>query len=118
MTSFTRNALFCRHYGRHPHSEKYVLSCLQLSQVVPGLKMYDILMREYVRRVHGKIVPDLDAKWKAQCWSCATRKEPQALKLCTTCKLARYCDQACQKKDWKHHKLLHSHMEFVINNRE
>ena len=93
-----------------------MVSCLQLTQVSPGLKLYDILMREYLRRVHGKIVVDLEAKWRATCWSCHVRTDEQELKVCTVCKMAKYCGAECQKKDWKHHKLIHQHMEFVINN--
>ena len=31
-------------------------------------------------------------------------KEAQKMKKCSVCKLARYCTEECQLKDWKEHK--------------
>jgi AMMECR1 domain-containing protein len=38
-----------------------------------------------------------------KCGHCTKAKEE--LNTCARCKKAKYCNKACQKKDWKFHKL-------------
>ncbi len=40
---------------------------------------------------------------KHECHSC-NKLRIQKLKLCTRCRKARYCDEECQRKNWKEHK--------------
>lgn len=104
-----------RFYGRRYQVEKYILTRFKMSQIKPGLKMFDILMRDFVQRVHGKAVVDLELKWDVHCWSCFEQRDAKALKACSVCKFAKYCDGHCQKKEWKTHKVLHLVMENMIN---
>jgi len=41
----------------------------------------------------------------SRCSRCRKKGKPK-LQRCTVCKKQRYCSEACQKKDWKDHKLL------------
>lgn len=40
------------------------------------------------------------------CFYCEKKGKDVTLMACACCKKARYCSQACQKKDWKNHKVV------------
>ena len=75
----------------------------------PCVKMYDIAMRDYLQRTRSHVLVNLEEKWEARCWHCFYAYNPKenSLKSCSVCKMAKYCDAKCQKRDWKIHKLLH-----------
>ncbi len=105
-----------REYGGSPSNvEKYIVAALQTAQMNPCVKMYDIVMRDYLQRQHGVTVENLEEKWRRRCWQCGKTtekdREETDLKYCSICKMARYCGQECQKKEWKVHKLLHKEIE-------
>jgi hypothetical protein len=39
-------------------------------------------------------------KGKEKCWTCGKNVSAEELKKCARCKVAKYCDKNCQKKDW------------------
>ncbi len=94
--------------------EKYLVFALECIGLNPSVKMYDLLMRKYLKDEHGFQVDDLVDKWSSRCWSCSLNKsEEKELKKCTECKMAKYCGKECQKSDWKAHKLLHKELELT-----
>lgn len=48
--------------------------------------------------------PDTDVDTK--CWTCDKMKPPEEPGRCSVCRVARYCDKLCQKKDWRDHKYI------------
>jgi hypothetical protein len=104
------------------------------------LKMYNIIMREFLMNVSGSYPEDLEAKWANQCWVChkksgevdldrvvcnlalycgkkcqkekCKKEDTVELKKCATCKFAFYCGKKCQREDWKKHKLLDTEVKF------
>lgn len=77
--------------------------------------MYDILMKEYIKREYRVIPENLEEKWKKQCWSCEKKVQTNSsLLCCSVCKLGRYCNAGCQRKDWKVHKVLHIELYNLI----
>ena len=81
-------------------SYMFRFSCLNL-----GLKIYDSLMRDFLRAEYGAFPEDLEEKWERRCWNC--EKETNELKTCQKCKKAKYCGKECQQAEWKSHKMLH-----------
>ena len=71
----------------------------------PRWVMYDLNMRKYIKGKHGIEIPSLAQKWHRLCWACFTPGDQ--LKYCSKCKIAKYCNQNCQRQDWKVHKELH-----------
>lgn len=57
-----------------------------------------------------------DLEKEMACLNCA--KEPEIhgveLKKCMRCHISRYCSKACQKKDWKFHKLYCRDLQLVL----
>lgn len=55
-------------------------------------------------------VGDIGPRWEFKprtndaCWACYEPGKPHLL-ACSMCKKARYCSGACQKRDWKRHKV-------------
>ena len=106
---------FFRHYGNDANAEKFAVFALRMCDLNPGPKMYDLLVRDKLKRV-GLNPPkqDLEAKWSTRCWKCEMVKEDkEALKTCTGCRWARYCGRECQAGDWRVHKLLHREVELT-----
>jgi hypothetical protein len=80
--------------------------------------MYDIAMKNILKTEFNTIVSeDLEAKWSIMCWSCLRISELKGedLKVCSGCKLAKYCDQKCQKLEWKKHKILHKEIDLIAS---
>lgn len=46
------------------------------------------------------------------CWGCL--KTAEKISVCILCKVAHYCTSACQKKDWRFHKLECSQMKEIL----
>ena len=94
--------------------EKYLVFALECIGLNPSVKMYDLLMRKYIKEVFNVEICDLAQKWAQKCWSCSkTDIKVEDLKTCTGCKMAKYCGKECQKNDWKAHKLLHKELELT-----
>ena len=62
-------------YANSRNIEKYLVSCFRTVQVNPSIKMYDIVMRDFMQRVMGKPVVHIEEKWAQQCWYCEVRKK-------------------------------------------
>lgn len=80
--------------------------------------MYDIAMKDIIKTEFNTIISeDLETKWSNTCWSCMIISELKGedLKTCSGCKLAKYCDQKCQKLDWKCHKILHKEIDLIAS---
>lgn len=92
--------------------EKYLVFALECIGLNPSVKMYDLLMRKYLKEAFNFDIKDLVIKWQSKCWTCFTETCPD-LKTCTECKMAKYCGKDCQKSDWKAHKLLHKELELT-----
>jgi len=96
--------------------EKYLVFALECIGLNPSVRMYDMLMRKYLKKEFGVEVQDLVSKWTKKCWfNCEKNMAGAApiledLKTCAQCKMAKYCGQSCQKADWKAHKLLHKEL--------
>ena len=79
-------------YSQHDNILKYLAICLKHSELNPGVKMYHILMQNWLRSALGLSPPDIEETMEKICWSCG--QEPAdlaALKTCTECKVAKYC---------------------------
>ena len=100
-----------REYGNGDNIEKFVVFAFESAELNPSVRMYDLLMRDYLKRRFGAEPEDLEEKWSRRCWNCG--RSPQVLKTCTACKRAKYCDVGCQQGEWKRHKLLHKEMELT-----
>ena len=100
-----------RDYGNNENIEKFVVFALSSAELNPSVKMFDILMRDVLKEKFQLEPIDLESKWSKQCWNCF--KSPEELKTCQGCKKSKYCDRACQQKEWPKHKLLHKEMEFT-----
>jgi len=86
--------------------------------VNPRAKMYDIAMRDILKtEFDTTISEDLEYKWSITCWSCQRVSETkwEDLKVCSGCKLAKYCNQLCQKEEWKRHKVLHKEIDLIAS---
>ena len=102
-------------FGKKQHIEKLLVSVLSMHLLNPCIKMYDILMKEYIKREYNLVPENLEEKWKNQCWSCERKGQVNlALLCCSVCKLGRYCNAACQRKDWKVHKVLHIELDNLV----
>jgi len=104
----------------HPnHVMKYLAVSLKHAELNPGVKMYHLLMQEWMRRNWGTPAPDVEEELSLSCWACGVEVEdPAVLKTCTDCKVARYCNRDCQRQEWKVHKLLHkeiSHTKDILD---
>jgi len=120
------NLKLFREYTTGSNVEKFLVFNLHFCDLNPTVKMYDILMREFIANQFPETkLENLEAKWSKMCWSCCKPESElcqstsasysdtgtKELKSCTQCKLAKYCDKECQKCDWKVHKLLHKELE-------
>jgi len=78
---------------------------LPMMLVDVNMYLYDINMRKFIKEKYGVEIENLFNKWIKLCWNCfATAQE---LKMCSKCRVARYCGKNCQAQDWKVHKILH-----------
>ena len=103
-------------FGNSKHIGKFLASVLGMHLLNPCIKMYDILIKEYIKREFGVVPENLEEKWKGQCWSCEAKAEgSNSLLCCSVCKLGRYCNAACQRKDWKVHKVLHVQLDSLVS---
>lgn len=73
-----------------------------------GTKLYDYLMRKFIKEEFDVEVVDIHEKWMKICWSC---KANGANFTCSTCQMAKYCGTICQKRDWKVHKMIHDEIK-------
>lgn len=94
------------------HVTKYLAVCLKHAELNPGVKMYHMLMVNWVRHTWGKEVEDIEKTMAVKCWACSkVAPDPNKLKTCTDCKVARYCNRECQRQEWRVHKLLHKELD-------
>jgi hypothetical protein len=92
--------------------EKHLVANLRVVKMNPSVKLYDVAMRDYIQRLHGKSIVSLEEKWQMRCWQCEkVAKHKDEFKSCGECMMAKYCGPQCQKKEWKTHKLLHAEIE-------
>jgi len=116
------NLKLFRDYTLGQNVEKFLVFNLHFCDLNPTVKMYDLLMREFLKaKFPGSQQPDLEQKWSRICWSCfvdqaaavtsEVTSEVRELKSCTECKIAKYCGRECQKSDWKRHRILHKELE-------
>ena len=52
--------------------EKYLVFALLFARLNPSVKMYDLLMRKYLKEEFGTELQDLVTKWTNTCWSCSS----------------------------------------------
>ena len=50
-------------FGNSKHVEKLLVSALSMYCLNPCIKMYDILMREYIKREFKVVVENIEEKW-------------------------------------------------------
>ena len=48
--------------------EKYLVFALECIGLNPSVRMYDMLMRKYLKKEFGVEVQDLVTKWTKKCW--------------------------------------------------
>ena len=113
VSQTVHNLKIFREYHTDANIEKYLVFSLHHVELNPTVKMYDILMRQYLESTYNLKPEDLINKWISKCWNCGINKEQKELKSCTTCKMAAYCDKSCQAEEWKVHKLLHKELEIT-----
>ena len=71
------------------------------------IRVYDTLMRYFIKENFEVDIPCLVDQMKMVCWNCGEEK-PNLL-ICSQCKHAKYCSKDCQNLDWKSgHKLMHT----------
>lgn len=110
------NLRIFREFTRGRHAEKFLVFALKFCELNPTVAMYDILMKEFLSNQFA-LDPSASSgmnllrTWSETCWGCLQAGTESTLKTCADCKTARYCDTACQKSDWKLHKLLHKELE-------
>lgn len=94
--------------------EQFVASCspqfvsyLQKQKIPDGFDPYSAENRA--------ILQDIEANRKnmVKCTHCKKVHE-QKLNKCSACKMAAYCDQECQKKDWKEHKQICADLKAIL----
>ena len=90
---------------------KYLAVCLKHAELNPGVKMYHILMQEWMKASLGINVESLEEKMSKICWACGRNEDGSVFKTCTECKVAKYCNRDCQREEWKIHKLLHKEIQ-------
>ena len=88
------------------NQNKHLAMHISKSATNPGLFMYDLLMRNFMKEAFG-IYPDpVDEEMASMCWGCGLAGEN--LKTCTGCKVGKYCDKKCLQEDWMEmHKMMH-----------
>ena len=102
-------------FGNKKQIEKLLTSALSMHLLNPSIKLYDILMKDYIKKEYHVVIPDLEGKWKNKCWNCEKEANVNlSLQCCSVCKLGRYCNATCQKKDWKVHKVLHVELDNLV----
>ena len=105
------NLKLFREYTVGQNVEKFLVFNLAFCDLNPTVKMYDILMQNFIKeKFPGAKLDNIEEKWTKLCWFCH-KADQQELKACTECKIAKYCGRECQKGDWKMHKLLHKELE-------
>merc|ERR1719510_2276140 len=113
MSQTLHNLKIFREYHNVENFEKYLVFTLSYVELNPTVKMYDILMRHFLKTQFDVEPEDLAAKWSKKCWACGKEKNKEELKSCTVCKMAYYCGKSCQTEEWKIHKLLHKELEIT-----
>eukprot|EP00088_Acartia_fossae_P031341 TRINITY_DN3224_c0_g1_i5.p1 TRINITY_DN3224_c0_g1~~TRINITY_DN3224_c0_g1_i5.p1 ORF type:complete len:338 (-),score=65.48 TRINITY_DN3224_c0_g1_i5:191-1204(-) len=111
---YRHNIKVLQTYSFKGHILKYLAISLLNPELNPGLKLYSILMLEYLKNNFSISPPKVEDKMSKECWSCKKEyTESDQLRTCTGCKVAKYCDRDCQRQEWKVHKLLHQELEFT-----
>ena len=87
--------------------QKFAFDCA--STTFCGAVLYDITMGKFIREKHNVEIESLSKKWNRLCWNCFV--ETENLMRCSKCHITFYCNQNCQRQDWKVHKLLHKKHE-------
>ena len=79
-------------FSQHDNILKYLAICLKHSELNPGVKMYHILMQNWLRSALNISPPDIEETMERICWDCGEEAtDLAALKTCTECKVAKYC---------------------------
>merc|ERR1719154_759256 len=111
---YRHNIRVLQTYSFKGHILKYLAISLLNPELNPGLKLYSILMMDYIRNNYSVKPEKLEEKLSKECWACKkSYTESEQLRTCTGCKVAKYCDRDCQRHEWKVHKLLHQELEFT-----
>ena len=105
------NLRIMKAYSQSQNIRKYLAVCLKHAELNPGVKMYHILMQEWMKSSLGVNTESLEEKMSQICWACGRNEEMSAFKTCTECKVAKYCNKDCQREEWKVHKLLHKEIQ-------
>jgi len=100
-------------YSFPAHIDKYLAVALHHAELNPSLKLYHLLMMDWVKARLEEVPKDLEAGLSVACWACKKEADQDTLKTCTDCKVARYCDRDCQRMEWKVHKLLHRELHLT-----
>eukprot|EP00092_Neocalanus_flemingeri_P015514 GFUD01016795.1.p1 GENE.GFUD01016795.1~~GFUD01016795.1.p1 ORF type:complete len:299 (-),score=86.37 GFUD01016795.1:8-904(-) len=88
------------------NQDKHLAMQISKPLVNPGVLLYDLLMRNFVKEAFGIDVDPVYEEMTGACWSCGLAGGE--LKTCTGCKAGKYCDKKCLQEDWmKMHKLMH-----------
>ncbi|XP_023339071.1 dauer abnormal formation protein 25 [Eurytemora carolleeae] len=99
-------------YSFPGHVEKYLVVSLKNPELNPGLRIYHSLMIEFLKNNFSVSPTSLEEKLAKKCWACnKIFEDPELLKTCTDCKIAKYCNRDCQRQEWKVHRLLHQELE-------
>jgi len=99
-------------YSESAHVGKYLAVSLANPELNPGFKLYHILMGDFMKNNFSVDTSSLQTKQSVECWWCRkVSTDPEALKTCTVCKVAKYCGRDCQRQEWKVHKLLHQELD-------
>lgn len=59
-----------RDYGNNSNVEKFIVFSFVCAELNPSVKMYDILMRDYLKAEFGVVPEDIVEKWNRRCWNC------------------------------------------------
>lgn len=111
---FRHNIKVLQTYSYKSHILKYLAISLQNPEINPGLKLYSILMSEFVKNNYSVDPEKIEDKLSKECWSCRKQhSETEQLRTCTGCKVGKYCDRECQRQEWKVHKLLHQELQLT-----
>jgi len=95
-------------FSQPQHTFKYLAVSMHWAELNPGVRLYHLIMAQWIRANWGKTCPNIEAEASRACWACRQEtSEGLELKTCTECKVARYCNRDCQRREWRVHKLLH-----------
>ena len=72
------NGSLFKMFATSDNIEKFLVSGLTMVKINPTMRLYDAIMRQYIRSEMKVTVTDVETKWKERCWGC---HEPPAAPL-------------------------------------